>query len=63
MHFMISQIPKEKYELDAKVNEQLRVNRLVHNLTSINAPVIFKKYMILFHERFFQQIIRNKLIV
>ena len=38
------QIPKEKYDTDAKINEQLRVNRLVHNLTSINAHNIQEIY-------------------
>lgn len=38
------QIPKEKFEDEAKVNEQLRVNRLVHNLTSINAHNIQEIY-------------------
>lgn len=38
------QIPKEKYEADAKLNEQQSVNRLVHNLTSINAHNIQEIY-------------------
>ncbi len=38
------QIPKTKIELDAKTNEQQRVNRLVHNLTSINAHNIQEIY-------------------
>ncbi len=38
------QMPKEKYAEDAKINEQLRVNRLVHNLTSINAHNIQEIY-------------------
>ncbi|WP_457289631.1 sensor histidine kinase [Pedobacter sp. UYP24] len=37
-------IPKEQYEKDAKRIEQQRVNRLVHNLTSINAHNIQEIY-------------------
>lgn len=38
------QIPKLKYESDTKISEQLKVNRLVHNLTSINAHNIQEIY-------------------
>lgn len=37
-------IPKEQYESEAKIIEQKRVNRLVHNLTSINAHNIQEIY-------------------
>lgn len=37
-------IPKEQYEREAKRTEQQRVNRLVHNLTSINAHNIQEIY-------------------
>jgi hypothetical protein len=38
------QIPKAQYEYEAKIAEQQRVNRLVHNLTSINAHSIQEIY-------------------
>jgi len=37
-------IPKQQYEKEAKLLEQQRVNRLVHNLTSINAHNIQEIY-------------------